>query len=429
MLRTRTHLPRGPRLPGDRRFALLLLSLAVSACGDWLYNVALLAIVFERTHSAALLALTTAARLVPMVVLGPLGGVLAHRYDRRRLIIASDLARALLMVALAAVAVTGLPIILAPAIAAAATAAGVVHPPCVAASTARLVADDELQRASVARAAIGQTAIVVGPALGALILLVASPAVAIALNGLTFLASATAVTTIAAQDAFRPTVGMSPTTATSVLGDMRAGAVALRSAPTAIRLTAAEVLCSAVAGLITVTLVLVGRKTAAGSSGYGLLLGAVGAGGVTGAMAMGRIEATEHWRGILAGALLLVAVSLTALGLATNLLSALALAFLLGGGMIVSEVLSETALPRLLDDAVLARAYGLAYPAAICGIVAGSLIAAPLVALLGLTGTLVATGSCVLLVAALLWHRPLGMAVGAYRRTAPAGGEGGSNSL
>ena len=29
-------------LPGDRRFALLLLSLAVSACGDWHYNVALL---------------------------------------------------------------------------------------------------------------------------------------------------------------------------------------------------------------------------------------------------------------------------------------------------------------------------------------------------------------------------------------------------
>ncbi|HEY4829627.1 MAG TPA: MFS transporter, partial [Solirubrobacteraceae bacterium] len=345
------------------------------------------------------------------------------------LIIASDLARALLMVALAAVAVTGLPIILAPAIAAAATAAGVVHPPCVAASTARLVAEDELQRASVARAAIGQTAIVVGPALGALILLVASPAVAIALNGLTFLASATAVTSIAAQDAFRPTVGVAATNPTSVLGDMRAGASALRGTPTAIRLTAAEVLCSAVGGLVTVTLVLVGRKTAAGSSGYGLLLAAIGAGGVTGAMVMARTDATDHWRRILAGGLLLVAVSLAALGLAANLLSALALAFLLGGGMIVSEVLSETALPRLLDDAVLSRAYGLAYPAAICGIVAGSLIAAPLVALLGLTGTLVAAGSCVLLVAALLLHHPLAMAVGAYGRTAPAGAEGGSNSL
>src|SRR3984885_12560386 len=134
MLPTRTHLPRLPRLPGDRRFALLLLSLAVSACGDWLYNVALLAVVFERTHSASLLAVTTAARLLPMVGLGPLGGVLAHRYDRRRLIIASDLARAALMVALAGVAVTGLPIILAPAIAAAATAPRAVPPPCVAPS-------------------------------------------------------------------------------------------------------------------------------------------------------------------------------------------------------------------------------------------------------------------------------------------------------
>src|ERR1700759_2066224 len=103
MLPTHPPPPRRPRLPGDRRFALLLLSLAVSACGDWLYNVALLAIVFYRTHSASWMALTTAAPVVPVVALGPLGGVLADRYDRRRLILVSDLARAALMVTLAGV--------------------------------------------------------------------------------------------------------------------------------------------------------------------------------------------------------------------------------------------------------------------------------------------------------------------------------------
>jgi hypothetical protein len=72
---------------------------------------------------------------------------------------------------------------------------------------------------------------------------------------------------------------------------------------------------------------------------------------------------------------------------------------------------------------------GLAFPAAICGIVAGSLIAGPLVALLGLTGTLVAVAAFVLLAAGLLLHRPIGLAVGAYSRTAPAGAEGGSSSL
>ena len=48
------------RLPGGRPFHLILLSLAVSSGGDWLYNVALLALVFERTGSATWVALTTA---------------------------------------------------------------------------------------------------------------------------------------------------------------------------------------------------------------------------------------------------------------------------------------------------------------------------------------------------------------------------------
>jgi MFS family permease len=398
------------RLPGGRHFRLLLTSLAVSSCGDWLYNVALLAIVFERTHSATWLALTTAARVLPVVVLGPLGGVLADRYDRRRVIIASDLTRALLMVALAAVAAAGLPVILAPVIAAAATAAGVPQPPCVAACTARFVTDAELQRASVARSTIGQAAIIVGPALGALVLLVSSPTIAILLNALTFLGSAGAIAAIPAGDAFRPVDRSADAGAPGVLADIRAGARALRGAPTAIRLVLADVICSAVYGLLTVTLILVSRRVGAGSSGYGLLLGAFGAGGVVGAIVTAQIEATARWRRTLACALALVGVTMAALGVAPTLIAALALAVLGGGGMIVGEVLSETALPRLLEDSVLARAYGLVFPASIGGIVAGSLIAGPVVALLGLTGALVAGGAAVLLAAALLLHRPLDLA-------------------
>jgi hypothetical protein len=55
-------------------------------------------------------------------------------------------------------------------------------------------------------------------------------------------------------------------------------------------------------------------------------------------------------------------------------------------------VLTETALQRDLDEQVFARAYGIALPAAIAGIVGGSLVAAPLVMVVGLTGALVATG-------------------------------------
>lgn len=396
-------------LPGGRPFHLLLLSLAASSCGDWLYNVALLAVVFQRTGSPTWVALTTAARVLPMVVFGPLGGAVADRYDRRRLIIASDLTRAGLMVALAAVAAIGLPIVLVPVLAALAVAAGTVQPPCVAACTARLVADEDLPRANGLRAAIGQGAIVAGPALGALVLAASTPALAILLNAASFIASAAAISAIAPGHAFQPTRSVDAELP-SVLADIRTGARALRGAPVAVKLIAADVLCSAVYGLLTVTLVLVSGRLGAGEGGYGVLLGAFGAGGLIGAAVAGRVDASR-WRRTLTVALVMVGVPLAALGLVGTFAAAIALAVLAGGGMVVAEVLSETALPRMLDDEVLARAYGLAFPVSVAGIVAGSLLAGPLVAVLGLTGALISAGLLVLLLAAVLLHRPLTVSI------------------
>src|SRR6266536_3181310 len=105
------------------RFRRLLAGLAISQAGDWLYNLALLAFVYERTHSSVWVGLTTAARVLPIVIAGPLGGVVADRYDRRRIMLASDAIRVALMLVLALVAAAGLPVILAPAIAALATVA------------------------------------------------------------------------------------------------------------------------------------------------------------------------------------------------------------------------------------------------------------------------------------------------------------------
>jgi predicted MFS family arabinose efflux permease len=311
------------------------------------------------------------------------------------------------MVLLGIVAAAGLPIVLAPALAAAAAAAGVVYPSCVAACTARFVDDHELQRANAVRSAVGQAALVVGPAIGALIMVAAGPSVSILLNALTFIASALAVGAIRAGEKFAPPERTGEVEMPSMLSDIKAGAQALRGAPAAIRLVAADVLCSAVYGMLTVTLVLVSRKVGAGAGGYGLLLGGFGLGGVIGATVTARLDAPSRWRGTLAVAMLLVGIPLATLGVVPTLAGALALAVLGGGGMIVGEVLGETALPRMLDDEVLARAYGLVFPVSISGIVAGSLIAGPLVSAFGLTGTLVVGGVAVLTVGALLLSRPL----------------------
>ena len=71
----------------QRNLRVLFAGLVVSQAGDWLYNLALLAFVYERTGSSAWVGITTAARILPEVVLGPIGGVLADRLDRRGVMI------------------------------------------------------------------------------------------------------------------------------------------------------------------------------------------------------------------------------------------------------------------------------------------------------------------------------------------------------
>jgi MFS family permease len=78
---------------GYPAFRSLLVGLAVSQAGDWLYNLALVTLVYQRTGSVMWAGIATGARVVPMVVLGPAGGVLADRFDRRRVMVASDLLR------------------------------------------------------------------------------------------------------------------------------------------------------------------------------------------------------------------------------------------------------------------------------------------------------------------------------------------------
>jgi len=254
------------RYPGFRR---LLTGLAVSQVGDWLYSLALVALVYERTHSTLWAGVTTAARVIPMVALGPLGGVVADRYDRRLVMIASDLTRLALMVVLALVAAAHLPVLIAPVIAAVATVAGTPYLPCASATTPRLVPDADLPGANAARSAATGLGIIAGPALGGVLLLLGSPALAFLINGLTFGLSALAVLAIPAGAAFRPPAEVRAGHHSGLLSEIAAGAAALRRSPSAVGLVGADIVCSVVYGMQTVLLLLVARRSGLGLHGYG----------------------------------------------------------------------------------------------------------------------------------------------------------------
>lgn len=384
------------RRPG---FARLLAALAVSGIGDWLYNVALLALVWDRTGSAGWLAATTVARVAPIVVLGPLGGVLAQRYDRRLVMVTSDLLRAAAMLSLAAVALAGLPVWLAPLIAGLATAAGAPYPPCVAATTPRLVGDDDLAGANTARALVTPAGVVLGPVLGALVLAVSTPGLAIAANALTFLLSAVAVLSVRVPGAFAPTPCVTGAR-DSVLAELAAGGRALLRHRVARRAVGADTGCSVVYGAQTVLLLPVAHRLGLGDSGLGLLMAAIGAGGVLGSVFSARLAGARNAMSLLSAALLVAALTLPLAGVAHSLAVMMVLVAVSGMSSLVVEVLAETALQRAMPEEVFAAAYGIAFPAAVAGIVAGSVAASALYALVGLTPALTMIGVVVAALAA-----------------------------
>lgn len=396
--------PLAPLSGIDRRyFRRLMVALASSQLGDWLYNVALLGLVFEWTHSADWLAATTAARILPIVVLGPLGGVLASWYDRRLVMIVSDLARAALMLALVAVALTHGPIWLVPAVAGLATAAGAPYPSCVAATTTCVVASDDLAAANALRAVIGPLCVVLGPLLGAGLLVLGSPSVAFGVNAVTFLVSALAVAglpkaagRIAAQD-----------NRARLVDELREGAMALWSERGATRLVGADLLCSLVYGVQTVALVVIATRLGLSAEGYGVLLAAFGGGGVLASLLAPRVAAYPNASVASATALFAVAVSTPLLGLAPALAFAVVAALVGGAGAMLVEVLTETWLQRMLPEPVYARAYGFAFPSSIGGIVLGALVAAPLIGGVGLNAALGIIGAFVALYAGSLLLCPI----------------------
>jgi MFS family permease len=380
---------------GHTAFRRLLGGLAVSQIGDWLYNLALVTLVYSRTHSALWVGVTTAARVVPIAALGPLGGAIADRFDRRRLMIACDLIRLALMLLLALMTVAHLPILLAPVIAAAATVAGSPYMACASAVTPRLVPDADLPGANAARSAVGAIGIIAGPALGGVLLLLGSPALAFVVNAATFGLSALAVLAIPAGPAFAADAAAAERPS-SLVRDVADGARVLRAHPEALRLVGADIMCSLVYGMQTVLLLLVARHAGLGLHGYGYLFAGIGVGALAGTSVAGRVMRLPHQRAVLLAALAAVGLPMLVLPLVSWAVLAIVLAASTGAGAILVEILTETSLQRSLPADVFGRAYGLALPAAIAGIVLGSLIAPVLVATVGGPGATLISGAAVL---------------------------------
>ena len=78
-------------------FRTLLAGQAVSSLGDWVGTLAFVAAAYDLTGSPAAVGGVLVIRLLPPLLAAPLGGVLADRFDRRRLMVVTNLVMAALI--------------------------------------------------------------------------------------------------------------------------------------------------------------------------------------------------------------------------------------------------------------------------------------------------------------------------------------------
>jgi MFS family permease len=80
-------------LRGNRNYRFTWAGQVVSEAGDHFNNIAVFSLAVAATHSGMVIALIFLARAVPAMFAGPLAGVTLDRFDRKRVMIASDLIR------------------------------------------------------------------------------------------------------------------------------------------------------------------------------------------------------------------------------------------------------------------------------------------------------------------------------------------------
>jgi MFS family permease len=173
----------------NRDFARLYSAQLISFAGDWFATVALVGLVFDLTGSAAVTALALSIQLLGFAMFTPLGGYLGDRVNRKWLMVAADVARAILILGLLVVDSPG-EVWLALAIVGAVSALGALFEPTSSASVPNLVDDVDLP---VANALVGSAwgmMLAVGGALGGLVAATLGREAAFVGDGLSFALSA-----------------------------------------------------------------------------------------------------------------------------------------------------------------------------------------------------------------------------------------------
>ena len=360
--------------------------------------------IYSETGDPIVLGLFGAVRVIPYIVLSVPAGIVADRYDRRLVLLVTDLARAACMVGMTVVLVTDGPIVALIGLSILAACFSTFFYPAIGAYVPNLVKDErQLGPANSAWASLDNLGFVVGPVLGGILVALGGTTLAFVINALTFLVIAWVLWRLPPSANVVPATsdaGADETdeTAPAAAGDIAPAAEPLRRGPIAGLIVLRSVDYAIVGGIGMLTVIIATDVLTAGEAATGYLNAAIGIGGVTGAVVAGALALRRSLRTPMLLGAAVMAVGAAILGLATELVVAMAAIALVSGGHLVLEVTGATLLQRVTTDAVRGRAVGLMMTVDTGAEAAGSFIVPVLVAGFG-TAAVLGVSGVVMLVA------------------------------
>ena len=368
----------------NRAFSRLYAAQLISFAGDWFATVAILGLTLDLTGSPAVASLLLVVQTGAFAIASPIAGVLADRFDRRRLMVLADVARVpvafaflfardpeTLWIAFAAVALLSF--------------GAAVFEPTSSASLPNLVDDDDLAEANVLIGSAWGTMLAVGAAIGGAVAATLGRDVAFVVNAASFAVSALLIVGIRRPFSRRhdpATHHVMPHGGLRGIGDSIA--VVLRFAR-GNRNLAALLLSKTTFGVgtgVIVMLAVIGRDVfEAGDAGIGILFAARGLGALIGPFLARSIVGLSD-RGLLLGigasfATFAVGYALLPLSPALWVASICVFVAHLGGGS--QWMLSSYGLQRASPDEIRGRVFSFDY-GLVTVTIAGSMLIAGLLA-------------------------------------------------
>ncbi|MDX6689156.1 MAG: hypothetical protein QOG15_613 [Solirubrobacteraceae bacterium] len=320
-------------LRASRELRLLVLGNFVSGLGTQASLVALPYQIFIETHSALLTGLLGAAELGPLVTMALIGGALADRLDRRRLLLLDQIALVLTALALCAVTLAGDPPIPVLYVLGGLLAGfGALQNVTRSAIVPNLVSREEMPAALAVNFGLYQLTMVFGPGLGGLLIAAGGVESAYAVDAISCLAM------VAALRGMSPQLPEVITQRLSIGASIREGLAFVRRSPALLGSFAIDLSAMTFGMPRALFPVLAVTVYGAGASGTGLLFAAVSAGAAVAALTTRWLDGARKLGQVTIGAVCIWGLAIASVGLVDSIWPAAALLAVAGAADSVSAV-------------------------------------------------------------------------------------------